>query len=358
MLRVDIIKKLPEYELDISFSAEREVTAILGPSGAGKTVTLQCIAGLMTPDDGSIIVDERPLFDQARNINLKPQRRKVGMVFQNYALFPHLTCYDNIAFGIQDRPRPEIRALIDEYAKKLRIQQLLNRFPSQISAGQQQRVALARALITDPEILLLDEPFSALDTVTKTRLQQELLEVEGFYAGYVLLVTHDLTEAYNLSQSMTVIDTGKVLQAGPKSQVLKSPATRAVAALTGVRNIWEADVLQVDPFSARLYVPALNTHLFVSGSFPALAGGQKLFTGIRSENIQLSKHTGQNTVEGTVVRSLDGVTARTVVIAMPTCTGDSTFKIEASVNHTAPNISIGDSCRFKIPEDKLFLVPN
>jgi ABC-type sulfate/molybdate transport systems ATPase subunit len=237
MLTVDIKKALPEFSLDVSFTVDRSILAILGRSGSGKTMTLKCIAGLVTPDRGRIAVDDRVLFDSKQGINIRPQQRNTGFVFQNYALFPNMTCYGNIALGIGGAARAGSDERVQSLMERLRISKLAKRYPRQLSGGQQQRVALARALATSPDILLLDEPFSALDTITKDCLQRLLLDVEQFYSGYVLLVTHNLAEAYRLSSRIAVYEAGELLQIGPKQDILSAPVSTTAASVTGVRNL-------------------------------------------------------------------------------------------------------------------------
>jgi molybdate transport system ATP-binding protein len=180
VFEVNIKRKLPGFTLDVSFCANQEILAILGPSGSGKTMTLQCIAGLTEPDEGYIKLNDKILFNSISKINLTPQMRKVGFVFQNYALFPHISVYDNIAFGIRHLPKSEIKERIFNLLNKMNINELAYRYPKQLSGGQQQRVALARAIAPEPDILLLDEPFSALDTQVKERLEIELLSLQIF----------------------------------------------------------------------------------------------------------------------------------------------------------------------------------
>ncbi|HAS28470.1 MAG TPA: hypothetical protein DCR59_04855, partial [Dehalococcoidia bacterium] len=169
MLKIEAKKELPGFNLDVRLTAESGILAILGPSGSGKTMTLQSVAGLMKPDKGYVEVNGRVLFDSENKINLPVQKRKVGFVFQHYALFPHLNVWDNIAYGLKDVPKDEIRVKIKQLLENMNINGLEGRYPRQLSAGQQQRVAIARALAPEPDVLLLDEPFSALDPILKER---------------------------------------------------------------------------------------------------------------------------------------------------------------------------------------------
>lgn len=246
MLDVAIDKQLPGFRLDVAFSAGDEVVALFGPSGAGKSLTLQCIAGLLRPDGGHITVNGRPVFDRAAGIDLPAQARGVGYVFQSYALFPHLTVWDNIAYGIHGLPKDARAARVVKMLALMRLGGLERRRPAELSGGQRQRVALARALVTEPRILLLDEPFSALDSPIRGRLREEVLQLLRGVAITTVLVTHDLGEAYSLSQKMVVFEAGKVLQADSREDVLRRPKSRAVARFVGTKNLFCGVVARSD----------------------------------------------------------------------------------------------------------------
>lgn len=197
-LLVDIEKQLANFKLNVAFTAQQETLGILGGSGSGKSMTLRCLAGVETPTRGRIVLNGRTLFDADRQINLPCDQRRVSLVFQNYALFPHLTVAQNIAFGLQHLPKLLRQQQVTQQLALVKLQGLGDRFPHQISGGQQQRVALARALAIEPELLLLDEPFSALDTHLRNQMEQQLLATLSSYQGITLFVTHNLEEAYRL----------------------------------------------------------------------------------------------------------------------------------------------------------------
>ena len=212
---------------------DQEIMAILGPSGCGKTMTLKCIAGLMTPDQGKIILNEQALFDSQQGINLPARERNIGFLFQNYALFPHLTVHENIAFGIKSLPAAQRNERVQQLLSKVRMERFGHRYPAQLSGGQQQRVALARALAPEPEVLLLDEPFSALDTQVKERLEAELLEIQADFQGHVLF--------YLIWQSFYVIMafTNWWLVAMGDRQLLLNNQLIKGSYLTGMENMLE-----------------------------------------------------------------------------------------------------------------------
>ena len=216
---VAITKRFPGFTLDVSWEAEQSVLGLFGPSGAGKTLTLQCLAGLIRPDAGRIVVGERVFFDAAAGVDLSPQQRRIGYVFQGYALFPHLTVVKNIAFGLQGRPRLDRARRISEVIERLGLRGLEQRYPRELSGGQRQRVALGRALAIDPALLLLDEPLSALDAPLRRALRDELREILSGCGTAAVVVTHDFTEAYRLADRIIVYEDGRVIQSAPRSEL-------------------------------------------------------------------------------------------------------------------------------------------
>jgi len=244
---VEITKRLPGFTLDVAWTAGDGVAVLFGPSGAGKTLTLQCLAGLIRPDAGRIVVDDRVLFDATAGVDLRPQRRRVGYVFQGYALFPHLTVADNVGFGLRDRPRAERARRVAEVIERLGLRSLEQRYPRELSGGQRQRVALGRALAIDPALLLLDEPLSALDAPLRRALRDELREVLSGWGTAAVLVTHDFTEAYRLADRIVVYENGRVIQAAARAKLLWQPASEAVARIMGLRNVLHGSVVKAVP---------------------------------------------------------------------------------------------------------------
>ena len=237
-LHVDIRKRLGSFMLDVKFSAENGITSLLGASGCGKSMTLKCIAGIEKPDEGRIELDGTVLFDSAQKINLPPQKRRVGYLFQNYALFPNMSVRQNILCGLnreKDRGAKERR--LRDMLRMMQLEGLEDRKPAQLSGGQQQRAALARILVNDPQILLLDEPFSALDGHLRDSLKVEMRDLLERFGREVLMVTHDRNEAYNMSREIAVMDNGRLLTIKPTKALFADPGSVQAAILTGCKNI-------------------------------------------------------------------------------------------------------------------------
>ncbi|KJH72046.1 molybdate ABC transporter permease subunit [Aliterella atlantica] len=235
-LTVDIHKHLPNWTLTADFSADSYPLGILGASGAGKSILLRCIAGLETPNAGCITLGDRILFDAKTHINLPSCDRRIGFVFQNYALFPHLTVWENITFGIQNLPKTTRNQQASQLIALMHLEGLQNRYPDNLSGGEQQRVALARALAVQPQVLLLDEPFSALDTHLRSQLEKQLISILSQYQGVTLFVTHNLEEAYRACKNLLVLSSGKIVANGSKERIFERPGTYFVAQLTGCKN--------------------------------------------------------------------------------------------------------------------------
>ncbi len=259
-LQVDLQTQLPGFNLEVAFETQAATLGLLGASGSGKSLTLRCIAGLETPSQGRIVLNQRVLFDSSQGINLPSRQRRIGFLFQNYALFPHQSVAQNVAFGLQGLPKVERAQRLETQLARVQLQGLEDRYPHQLSGGQQQRVALARALATEPELLLLDEPFSALDTHLRSQMEKLLLDVLSAYAGVSLFVTHNLEEAYRICPNLLVLAEGQVVANGPKQEIFQRPPSFAVAQLTGCKNFSRAHVVapqQVEAldWNCRLRVP-------------------------------------------------------------------------------------------------------
>lgn len=243
-LEVDIEKNTADFRLRASLSSEGGIVGLLGASGSGKSMLLRCIAGIDTPDRGSIVLDDRILFNSEKHINLPPQKRQVGYLFQNYALFPNMSVKKNILCGLNEvKDKSKQEELVSEALKLFRLEDIAEHRPSQISGGQAQRTALARILVNKPRLLMLDEPFSALDSHMRLRLQIELKTLLSDYEGGVLLVTHDRDEAYHMCDTITIADNGAFSQIRETKLLFADPGTFSAARITGCKNIALAEKL-------------------------------------------------------------------------------------------------------------------
>ena len=234
-ITVDIEKNFKGFHLKTAFSSSTSATGILGASGSGKSMTLRCIAGIEKPDRGKIVINGRTVFDSAQKINLKPQERRIGYLFQNYALFPTMSVRENIGCGYR-REKAEKEKRIEDFIERYHLEGLENRLPSQLSGGQQQRVALARMMIGDPEAILLDEPFSALDGYLKDVLQKDMKEFLNQYQGDMLMVTHSRDEAFRFCNELMLLQEGRTLTFGNTRQLFEQPRLVEAARLTGCKN--------------------------------------------------------------------------------------------------------------------------
>lgn len=230
-LLVDIEKKCGDFTLQIRFETEKEVFAILGASGCGKSLTLKCIAGIEKPDKGRIVLDDRVLFDSEKKIDVPARKRKVGYLFQDYALFPTMTVFQNVMCGARDE------AIARDFVKRFYLEGKEALYPSQLSGGQKQRVAMARMLAAKPDVIMLDEPFSALDNYLKMRLEREIMDVVDLFEGTVLFVSHDRNEVYRMTDKIAVMENGKIVDIQTKKELFNEPKTLAATLLTGCKNI-------------------------------------------------------------------------------------------------------------------------
>lgn len=254
-IHVEIEKSFKGFSLKTAFDSKSSATGILGASGSGKSMTLRCISGIEKPDKGKIIINGRTVFDSEKKINLKPQERRIGYLFQNYALFPTMTVKDNIKCGFRGEKGIQ-DAKVADFVKRYHLDGLENRYPSQLSGGQQQRVGIARAFAANPPIVLMDEPFSALDPMTRAELQNEIHDLQTKAQKTVVFVTHDMDEAIKLADRICIIQDGKVAQCDTPENILKHPANQYVTEFIGANRLWAnpeyiraADIMRRRPFT-------------------------------------------------------------------------------------------------------------
>jgi molybdate transport system permease protein len=292
-LVIDIEKQLPEFDLQIALHCVDQSIGILGASGTGKSMLLKCIAGMETPSSGRIAINGKVLFDSDQKINLPSRDRHIGFLFQNYALFPHLTVAQNIAFGLsKELSALQIKQKVAAQLHSIELQGFGDRYPHQLSGGQQQRVALARALVSQPDILLLDEPFSALDTHLRSQMERELISALSYYKGITLFVTHNIEEAYRVCEKLLILDHGQVMRYGAKSDVLTNPKNIETARLTGCKNFSRIEAISPN------IVNALDWQCKLQVNYT----GSNLLThiGIRAHHIAFLDKSVKNSLSNTI----------------------------------------------------------
>ena len=304
-LQVSVKKKLGAFFLDVEFEHDSGVLALLGASGSGKSMTLKCIAGIETPDEGKIILDGRTLFDSEKKINVSPRKRGIGYLFQSYALFPNMTVRQNIESGIKGG-KEQKRAVSSEKISLLYLEGLENKYPNQLSGGQQQRVALARIFANSPEMILLDEPFSALDSYLKWQLEMELVDTLRQFNGMALYVSHSRDEVYRICDNVCVISEGKSEPVMAVRELFQNPGTLSACLLSGCKNY--TAIKKQDE----------NT-LFALDWEVALSAGRTIpddikYAGIRSHHVRLADGDGENTVECSVLRVTEELFGMTVML--------------------------------------------
>jgi molybdate transport system ATP-binding protein len=305
-LNVGIRKRLSQaFLLDVAFESAAGVTILFGESGSGKTTLLRSVAGLIRPDEGRVVVGDRVLFDAGRGIDLEPARRRTGFVFQHLALFPHLTVARNIAYGLSQLTTAERSARTAAIAASFRIAHLLDRRPGEISGGERQRVGLARALVTDPAMLLLDEPLSALDSHTQSRIIADLRQWNEAHEIPILYVTHSQREVFALGERVLLLQNGRIVADGTPDQVMNAPAQESVALIAGFENLLEAVVIDRRPEAGVMVLRLARTSIDLEAPLLDAAAGQPMRVAIRAGDILVATErpnglSARNIIPGTI----------------------------------------------------------
>lgn len=346
MLYIKIKKKLGAFFLDVEFSTNGGTLALLGPSGCGKSMTLKCIAGVETPNEGQIILNDRVLFDSEKKINLPPQERRVGLLFQNYALFPNMTLEQNIAIGISKKNVHE-NEIVKQKIKDFHLMGLEKNYPHQLSGGQQQRAALARMLVNEPEILMFDEPFSALDEHLRWQMEQELLSILEAHKGSTLYVSHNKDEVYRIADKIAVLNNGKIEELNEKEILFNNPKRLNTAILTGCKNISRAKKISDNKIHAIDWDIDLKVSSIVEDSLK--------YIGIYEENIKISssKNT-DNSYEFSIFNKIENRNSTTFIFYNKDFP-DSYIYIDI-LNMELKNIPLSKSFYLDFIEDKLLLL--
>lgn len=322
-LSVDIQKQLGDFRLGVQFHVEDGPLALLGASGCGKSVTLRCIAGTLTPDEGRIVLDNTVLYDSAAGINLPPQRRRTGYLFQQYALFPNMTARQNIAAVIRDRAGR--RARTDELLRRFRLEDAAELRPRQLSGGQQQRTALARILAAEPRAILLDEPLSALDSFLRRQLELELAETLDRFPGTVLWVSHDRGEAFRNCRRVCVLEAGHSQEVRTLEELFRRPDTEAAARLSGCENF--VDVL---PAGTAVEIPDWGVTLECRRPVPESVRR----AGIRARHVLPAEPGAENALPCRVVRVTPDVFS-TAVLLRPEAAAPGAPSLRMELDRTA-----------------------
>lgn len=357
-LTVDVELHRGPFQLRINFQAGPEILILFGPSGAGKTTLLNIIAGLVKPDAGEIAYDGKIFFRKHRpgmNISLPARKRHIGYVFQDYALFPHLTTLENVTYPLWRQGNASLHASI--LLKKLGIEHLNNRYPHELSGGQKQRVAIARALAPGPQLLLLDEPFSALDLSLRERLQNDLYDLQRESGLSVICVTHNLEDAFALGDRLAVIQDGRLEQIGPVEEVFHKPVNHRVADTMGIQNLFQARVVDSRPNGIVLDWDGLH----FEAPFQPVSVGEIVTAYIRAEDIkvlypdmQLNKAVSHNQVAGKIVSRESRSNSHSLRIHL---TNGHEIQVRFPLySYSSLSLTPGNDVRLSLRRDKLVIL--
>jgi molybdate transport system ATP-binding protein len=297
------------FSLELDLNAQPGVTVLFGPSGAGKTLTLDSIAGFVRPQEGRILLDDQILFDGAARVSLPPRHRHCGYVFQNYALFPNMTLRQNLEFALHGRPRLERHRRVNQMMERFHLEDIQARRPHELSGGQKQRCSIARALIGEPRILLLDEPARGLDAPLRGELYGIIRQVRDEYRIPILLVTHDLDEGMELGDEIVVVRDGRVVQTGMPPEVFDRPANIEVAQLLGLHNLLSVEILALDPGRKISRLRYMDSEL-AGPYFPGHLIGDRVWLCVRPRQLTAAPRTGRpaaNQIPATLLRVVERV---------------------------------------------------
>ncbi len=355
-LTVNIKKKLHDFQLSADWSERGNITCLFGYTGSGKSLTLKMIAGLIKPDSGNISFGDKTFFDSSMGVNIPPQRRGIGYVSQSDALFPHMTLYQNILYGLDARGGDRVKRVKD-IISVLRLETLEQKYPHQISGGQRQRTAIARAVIRNPKLLLLDEPFNSLDHAVRKKMYNDLLRYQKYFAVPIILVTHDIDELNSLANWVVLYNDGGVVQAGAPEDVFSRPVCRVSARLVGTKNILDGDVISVDGGCVKIKTD--RGVIYVNHT--RAAAGYKVICCIRPENIAILRNGSapgdyKNVIKGTVSELMRCAAFSDLFIRI----ADNNYDFEIRVNNddfAALKLCKGKEVNISIDAGMVHLIP-
>ena len=366
-LEVNIRKRFKGFDLDVAFSAGNETLGFLGASGCGKSLTLRCIAGIEKPDEGRIVVNDEVFFDSKAGINLSPQQRKTALLFQNYMLFPNLTVEENVGAGIgRGVSKAERAHLIEAELRRFGLIGFNDRYPAQLSGGQQQRVALARMLAAKPGILMLDEPFSALDAHLKSVLEQNLVSLFDAFEGTILYVSHDIDEAIRFCDRIAVVQSGHILEVDTAERLVQDPRSEAALKLSGCKNVVHVEYVD----EHLVYAPQWGVNVATAAPVPR----DVKYLGIRAFFIERTESSGENCYPVRVDRVSDSRFERSVLLGFrdrserAACAVEREddemrflhqhlfWKVDKLIVPPEELPEVGDELSIRIPPEKIHLV--
>lgn len=347
-LKLDINKKIGSFQLNVQGNIESNRIGILGASGCGKSMTLKCIAGIESNDFGCISIDNRVLMDSDKKINLKPKNRKLGYLFQNYALFPTMTVEKNIAAGLTGKSKEEVKETVAQMITRFRLNGLEKLLPGQLSGGQQQRVALARIMAYEPQLIMLDEPFSALDSHLKEHLLLEIQDMLKDYQGTVLLVSHNRDEIYQLTDWLIVMENGHVVSQGATKELFKNPEYMTVARLTGCKNISRCTKLSEYKVFASDWDLELETSEAVSEDIK--------YVGIRAHELRKAESNDKNSFAFRVQSAISAPFELVYMLKKQDSNAQSNIWWKTAKHNITDSIDVVLPDYLCLPKDKLLLL--
>ena len=361
MLYFRLKKHLNGFSIDVELELNEEFTVLFGPSGAGKSILLNMISGIVKPDEGRVVIDGRTVFDSTEGIDLPIRKRKIGHLFQDYTVFPHMTVYENIAYGIDHLPEDWIKRRVEELLSLMRLEGFESRYPHELSGGQKQRVALARTLATEPKTLFLDEPFSQLDNQVREKIRFDLIDIHRRFPITTIFVTHDLEEAFMLGEKIAVINNGRLEQVGTKDDVFFRPMTRNVARFVGTRNIFDGYVKHADTTTLTVECKGMGELVTFQNHKRPFRRDQPVTFVIRPEEIVIIRpDRPYGNTENVLTGSIASMVGRgaTQILYVSVTGGDRLLKVEVpNLVVRKLDLAINKQVRVLLKKESIWVIP-